>query len=341
MGEQYLRSVKLYADDREVFSSAVNTGDVAGGLRIRFSVQQGDTSKPNVCNVIVTNPAPSNAKAFMQEFKRITLAAGYGGETRIIFKGEIIQARSGREDVTDTYLHVLARSGERARNYATVNQALAAGHTYRDRIDLAAKAMRQYGIAIGHIDDLGGKKFPRNYIAFGMAKDLLREVCEGAGASWSIQNNTFQVVKNDSTVPGSRVVLNSNTGLIGRPVQTIQGIEGRCLLNPMLLPGGKVEINEKSVEQAALDPAYQGERSNALIQRIAADGVYKLYVVEHSGDTRGIEFYSDFIGIANGDPISKALASRGITDAEPRPQSGGITAGQFNDRFNAAPPNSQ
>lgn len=316
MPEQYLRQVKIFANDREVFSAREKMGEVPGGLRIRFSVTQIDNSRPNVCNIIVTNPAPSSVKAFMQERGKISLSAGYPGSIATIFKGEIIQARSGREDITDTYLHIMARSMDRARNYAVVNQALAAGHTYRDRIDVAVKAMREYGIEVGHIGNLGNKKFPRNYICFGMAKDLLREVCEGAGASWSIQNGRFQVVKNDQTLPNARVVLNSDTGLIGRPVQTIQGVEGRCLLNPMLIPAGQVEINEKSIEQAEINPGFQGERFNANIQRIAADGVYKLYVVEHAGDTRGLEFYTDFIGIANGDPISKALASRGISDAE-------------------------
>ncbi|BAU89380.1 hypothetical protein MPPM_0775 [Methylorubrum populi] len=316
MAEQYLRTVRLFADGREVFSAREKTGEAPGALRIRFQVQQMDASKPNVCSVIVTNPAPSSVKTFMQERKKISLSVGYQNHDQVVFKGEIIQTRSGREDITDTYMHVIARSMDRARNYATVNQALAAGHTYRDRIDVAVKAMREYGMEVGHIADLGNKKFPRNYIAFGMAKDLLREVCEGAGASWSIQNNVFQVVKNDQALPNSRVVLNSNTGLIGRPVQTIQGVEGRALLNPMLKPGGLVEINEKSVEQATINPAYRGEQYNSMIQRIAADGVYKLYVVEHIGDTRGLEFYTDFIGIANGDPISKALASRGISDAE-------------------------
>lgn len=312
---QYLRRVSLTVEGAGKAINLHSSGqDDQNQLRVRFRVEQNNRSTPNVCNIYINNLKDETANGIRTEYKRITLSAGYRDSERMIFKGEILQVRVGRENVVDKYLHILATSGERARNAAVVNKALAAGHTYRDRVDAAVAAMAPYGITVGHIAELPTKKFARGFAFFGPAKDLLRQVCEGAGASWSIQNDRFQLEKNDRAIPGGTIVLNSKTGLVGLPVQTIQGIEGQCLLNPLLVPGGLVKIDERSVQQAALSPAYGQAAQNEIFPSIAADGVYKALVVNHEGDTRGQQFYTDFIGIKNGDPISKALAQAGIED---------------------------
>ncbi len=95
-------------------------------------------------------------------------------------------------------------------------------------------------------------------------------------------------------LPNQAVVLNSKTGLVGQPEQTNDGIKARCLLNPMLKIGGKVQINEKDVAQAKLADTSKDAQANKPAD-IAADGFYRLLVVEHSGDTRGNDWYSDLV----------------------------------------------
>lgn len=316
MSLQYLRRAHLTIGNGS--QSIGFTGDEDGDdrqLRFRFEVRQNNNSTPNVADIFITNVKQETAEKVKQEFKQITLSAGYRGNERIIFKGEIFQVRYGRENITDTYLHILAKSGHRARNLAVVSKTLAAGHTFRDRVDVATKAMAQFGITVGQIDDLGSKKFSRGFTCFGEAKSLLREIGIYTKTSWSIQNNVFQMIKNDGHRKGPITVLNSQTGLIGLPVQTIQGIEGQCLLNADLVPDGLVQINESSIQQAALSPGYRTEGTTGspeIYPHIAADGVYKLFLVDHVGDSRGQAWYTEFVGIRNGDPISAALAQRGI-----------------------------
>lgn len=307
MGRQYLRHIKLTVEGANIL-------DVSD-FRIRFEIRQAHATTPNHMNVRINNLKSETMQKALREYKSVTLSVGWEDANQLttIFKGEILQARIGRENVTDTYLHILATSGERARNYGFVNKALAAGHTADDIVQLGVKAYQEHGVQPGFIESLGGQKAIRNFIGFGSAKNILREICEARGAWFHVCNNKLNVYKNTSSLPGNTTVLNSETGLVGLPEQTIYGIEGRCLLNPFLLPGSLVKIDEKSVQQAAFSPAYTGQANADFFPKIAADGIYRLELVEHIGDNRSNEWYTEFVGIRKDDPISPALAERGIS----------------------------
>lgn len=292
MGRQYLRYVEATVNGVVVRSD----GDT--GLRIKFMTRQATTSTPHHCNIIITNPAPQTIARMRKEKAKVTLRAGYqDGGAGLIFEGEVLQVRNGRENVSDTYVHIIATSGENGRNYATVNKALASGHTYKDRVNVALDAFKQLGLKPGFIDDLGQKKFPRNYVAHGMAHDLMREVCRAHGASWWIQGDKVNLLKGTSTTPGSTHVINADTGMVGLPEQTIEGVIVRVLLNYNIYPGNKIKLNNASVQQAALSPATGQSATNDLYQNgnilaLSADGTYKVWRVEHEGDTRGNEYYT-------------------------------------------------
>lgn len=317
--QQYLRRCKLTVEGAGKaigFEPSANDSSDRQ-LRIRFDVHQRDSSTPHHANIYITNLSRQTAQAIRKEYKSVTLEAGYEGSSGVIFKGEIVQVRILRESVTDGIVHILATSAQRARNFATVNKALASGHTFRDRVDVAAKALKEFGVEIGHIDDLGSKKFPRGFACFGNAKDLLREVCFATGSSWHITNGKLNVVKNGSTLPGSTIVLNSNTGMIGFPEQTLDGVVVRCLLNYRILPTQKLQINESSIQQAAFSPSYLGELNNQQLQGVlglAADGIYKALLVEHNGDLRGPNWYTEIVCVKADGGASLSLYSRGITE---------------------------
>lgn len=314
MAQQYIRKVSVQVDGMKTISYD-GTKDGGGGLRIRFNVTQGDRSTPNIANIIITNLTDATIQPAFKLGATVTLSAGYAsGDQYIIFKGQIKQTRALREQVTDKVLVILATDQSTARNYAVVNKTLQANHTHYDRVMAAVEPMKQFGVSLGYIAEgaLKKTKFPRGFSMFGMSKDALRDACIATGTSWSIQNGKLQILENTKPKPGGAILLNSSTGLIGPPQQTIQGIEGRALLNPNIVPGCLVRIDQKSIQRAAIDPSYTGDAKNGLIPAIAADGLYKIFVVGQDGDSRGNDFYTSFIGIANGQNISSALAVRGI-----------------------------
>lgn len=317
MTQQYLRTVSVEIEGGKTFTYR---GDENGGqgLRIFFETQQKDVSTPNVARINIVNLAKSSTAPVFYVGKNVTLSAGYAsGQVFVIFKGQILQARNLRADVTDTVLAILATDGSTPRNYAVVNRTLSAGHTYHDRAMAAADAMTTLGLSLGYIDKdaLSKTKFPRGFACHGMAKDLLREVCAATGTSWSVQRGKLQILANDKALPNGEIVLNSKTGLVGLAVQTIQGIEGQCLLNGNIVPGCVVQIDESSIQRAEYDPSITGAPNNQLLDAfgLAADGKYKVLVVNHSGDTRGEPFYTQFVGVKlSAGSVSPALAQRGI-----------------------------
>jgi len=315
MSRQWIRSVSLSV------TAGGKSIDVSA-LRIRFRVRQEDAQKPNVAEILITNPSTNTIQTIKKEGQSVTLEAGYdeerGGTKGLIFKGDLIQKRSGRDNPVETYLALLATSGDKAYNYATVSKTLAAGSTFRDQVDVVIEAFKAKGVEPGFIADLGSAKMPRARTLFGMGRDILREICTATNTSWSIQNQKLQIIKNREFLPGDVHVVNSRTGMIGLPEQTFDGITCKMLLNPKITPGSRIKIDQASIQEQAFSPNYAAEAQNAMIPSVAEDGIYKVLVAEHSGDTRGTPFYTDVICIrADGQgPLPVSMASRGI-DLDP------------------------
>ncbi|MDR2573961.1 MAG: hypothetical protein LBC94_06420 [Desulfovibrio sp.] len=228
-----------------------------------------------------------------KEFTRVVLQAGYQDSPGVIFDGNIRQARTSRENGTDTWIEIIAADGDRAYNWATVNTTLAAGSTPADRVRACQQSFAGKGTGAGDMPDLGGDKLPRGKVMYGMARKHMRDTAETTGCSWSIQDGKMQMVKNNGYLPGEAVALTHETGLVGTPEQTNEGIKARCLINPQLRIGGRIKLNNKSVQQAKTDLKMSAQRP----PKLDSDGFYRILKVEFSGDTRGNDWYADMICI--------------------------------------------
>jgi len=309
MSQQFLRAATL------VVADGVSGRDLSN-LHFKFSLKQRNLQTPNTCQIRVYNVSDDTANQVQKQFSKIILQAGYqGGDIGTIFSGSLVQVRRGRESPVDTYLDISGADGDLAMNFATVNTSLAAGSSFKDHLNVIAQAMGQHGVTLGYVGPLSSGTLPRGKTMSGMARDYLRDLCFANDSTFFIQNGVLNVVPHEGSLPGAAIELNSATGMIGFPEQTEEGIQIRCLLNPNIKIGGLVKINNADVQQAALNLSYTGARQNALLPKIstADDGLYRVIVSEHSGDTRGQEWYSDLICIAQGTPTTRALVSRGYT----------------------------
>lgn len=311
MTRQWLREVSLTVD------AGGETIDVSE-LRIRFKVTQNRLQTPNTADIIITNLKDETAQKIKKEGQIVTLKAGYQGASEGLFKGNLIQKRTGRENPVDTYTALLAQSGDKAYNFATVSKTLAAGSTFKDQVDVVLEAMKPHGITAGYIADLGSKKMPRGRTLFGMARDVMRDIGFSTGTSWFIEDDKLNITKNNEPKPGEAFVLNSTTGMIGRPVQTLDGIIVRMLLNPKVRPDTRIKIDQASIDEAAFNPNYTAEVANNMIPSLADDGLYRVLVADHHGDTHGNPWYTEVICIrADGQgPQPIRLAQQGI-DLDP------------------------
>jgi hypothetical protein len=115
------------------------------------------------------------------------------------------------------------------------------------------------------------------------------------------------------------------TGLIGTPEDTPDGINVRCLLNPLIKVGCPVQIaasdiltisSTNAVRSEFRDggipfPSYGPSIYPATIQRGA--GIYRVIVAEHEGDTRELDWYSDLVCLAidPSQPPSQSVQANG------------------------------
>jgi hypothetical protein len=329
MSDQYLRKVGLVVtkpsaegptpSGAALGSSALDGIDLSE-MRIVFKTTQSDVQTPNTAFIRVYNLSDQTAQSIQQEFTGVMLQAGYEtGAFGIIFRGSIKQVRRGRENPTDTYLDILAADGDIPYNQGVVNISLAAGATEQDRLDAVAKSM---GLPKGYVLDLPPGKSIRGQVLYGMGRAHLSEIAQKANARWSIQNGQLQMVSQTGYRPGTAIVLNSNTGMIGLPQQTQGGIDVTCLLNPNIKIAGLVQIDNGSIQRSlvggvllrapatAENPTGRADNLPGFLPKLTSDGFYMVMVCEHEGDTRGQPWYSKLtcLAVDKSSPADKSVA---------------------------------
>ena len=281
-------------------------------FQFSFKTVQQDVESPNNCAIRVYNLAQSTVDTLAKfEYSRVTLQAGYEAAYGVIFQGQIKQVRIGRESATTTYVDLLAADGDMAYNNAFVKQTLAAGSAARERLQAAKNEMAKFGTLDGPLLTETGGVLPRGKVLFGMAREVMRQECQNNGLSWNINNGQINVVPLGGYLPGDALVLNSFNGLVGIPEQTENGLQLRCLLNPRIVVGGLVKIDNKSVNQLVNQKGtapipYNSYVGLQLLANVSNDGLYRVYVAEHAGDTRGQNWYTDLTLLAL-DPSTKQV----------------------------------
>lgn len=286
-------------------------------MHIRFNTSQEDEESPNNASIRVYNLSDETMVKMQTEFNKVVLQAGYENSAfGVIFTGTIKQFRVGRENAVTRYIDILAADGDQAYNWAIVNKTLLAGSSPDQRVRAAVAAMVPKGVDAGSINlDATGGILPRGKVLFGMARDSIRQQTVPNGCTWNIQDGKVNITPLTSYQPGQAVVLNSATGLIGIPEATQQGIKARCLINPRIRVGSLVKIDNKGLNQtmaqgdAAIPGAqipynrYAGVEMYANVNR---DGIYRVYVAEYTGDTRGQDWYTDLI-LLSVDPVTNEV----------------------------------
>lgn len=304
---QYIRKASLLVGDKFTRgnnpSAAVfeNSAIDLSALRFRFAVRRGDNQTPNTADIRIYNVAENTAQAIEKEFTRVVLQCGYEGNFGIIFDGQIKQVRRGRESTTDTFVDITAADGDSAYNFAITAVTLAAGSTPEDHLSELLKDMAVYGIGKGYVPDLPGNPLPRGKVMFGMTRDELRKVAENASTNWSIQDGKFTMVPLTGYIPGEAPVITAQTGLIGLPEQTQNGIKLKTLLNPNLKIGQAIKLDNSSIQRFRYNPSLIQEANNLKAEgsnKINNDGEYYVMIADHVGDTRGQEWYTDLYCLA-------------------------------------------
>lgn len=297
MNDQWIRKFGLFVVNA---NNALDLSD----MHVRFETQSADFETPNNGTIRVYNLS-RNTIQFIQkgEFSTVVLNAGYeNGNYGVIFQGTIKQFRIGKETNTDTYLDILAADGDIGYNTGFVNTTVAKGTTLNDSVKAAADAMPQTEIPDLNIDP---QHIPtiRGQALFGMPRLVMRNIATTLDKSWSIQNGQIIFNNNKTYDPNNVVEINAGTGLIGVPEQVNDGIRITCLLNSRLRIGTSVKINNDTINQLIEQnpnnaPVPYNQRVGLYsLAPLSKNAIYKIIVIEHVGDTRGNNWYSNIIAL--------------------------------------------
>lgn len=291
---------------RVVIGSGSGTVVDFSKFRVRFLIKQWTTQSLNAAEVRIYNLARETASLVAgqnTEFKQIRIDAGYlglNGQSNVgmVYDGSIIKSQTGRETPVDTFADFFCRDGDRAYNWGIINKTFAAGAKQRDIVEEVLKVYKPFDVAEGLIKGLSDQPYKRPLVLFGMARDVMRWIAHGNEATWNIQAGKLNHIPNKDEGDGEAFVLNANTGLIGMPQETVNGIIVRSLINPRLKINGKVEIAEKSINRAPWLLNYDDSTTNQMLATLGtSDGVYRVIGLERRGDTRGQEWYDELVCI--------------------------------------------
>ncbi|WP_025138077.1 hypothetical protein [Achromobacter sp. DH1f] len=306
MADQWLRQAQL------IVSDDVGNGLDVSALRIRFAVSRGDIRTPHRASIRVNNLSSQTALRVRDEFTRVQLQAGYPGTLSTIFSGDIVQKRLGREDALNTYLDLAAVDGDKAYNFGVINTTLAAGWTFQDMYEAILKALKPYGISPGFAPEFPSTAGPRGKPMFGMVRDHLQGLAQALNSSWYVQDGKLNIVPLYGYIDGEATVLTSKTGMVGMPQKNLNGgISVRCLLNPSIAPGRLIQLDNASIQDAVISVDYTAVN---FVPQTDADGFYRVLAVNHIGDTRGQEWYSEIVCLARDDPRPPNAALLGFVN---------------------------
>jgi hypothetical protein len=308
---QYLRKVSV------VIASETQRLDFAL-FRCKFQIRKGDQQTPNSCDVRIYNldvPTANTIAPTNSEFKTLIVQAGYEGNFGTIFSGSIAQVRIGRESQLDTYVDVTAADGDDAYSFAAVSAAQASVNP-GGLAKLLQNAMSVYSVNTPAIPQFIQDKVvdsQRGYSSYGSVKDELRLLADNGNFYWSIQDANPTYVSQTQAPTTEAIAIGPNSGLIGTPEQTQNGIVFRTLLNANIKVCSLIQLNATINRlRFGVDLLSQATNVNSAAQNnINANGLYYVMNCSHDGDTRGTEWYTTATCLA----IDSRLANVDLTGA--------------------------
>ncbi|HET9284271.1 MAG TPA: hypothetical protein VFR24_20150 [Candidatus Angelobacter sp.] len=263
-------------------------------LRFKFQTTNNDLETPNTAVIRVYNCKERDLK----EFDTVTLDVGYENNHAVIFRGSIKQVRLGKETNVDSFVEIMAADNDIGYNFGTVNMTLAAGITPQQELKAYADAM---GVTVDpdseqYLATGGILPNPRGKVAFGLARSYMRDLAYTHNLRWTVENGVLYLIPVTGYLAGEAVKINSLTGMVGIPEATDNGINVRVLLNPKIKIGRAIQLNNKDITQTQIrDAFFPGYRTQTRVANVSNDGIYRVLVAEHTGDTRGGEWYTDII----------------------------------------------
>ena len=262
---------------------------VIKGLRVNFEITKSILSFPNLARITLYNPNQDTLSALEEKYTRIVLNAGYEGDLRLLFKGDVrnvFQTKTGR----DRLLTIYSGDGEKSWQNATFNKTLSESLSVSSAIQEVLKTFSDVNIGtLQGLPQVADKL--RGQVLSGSSKDIMDNFAEEYGFSWSIQDGEIIITPEQEPLEGDQAVLvTAATGMIGSPTITEIGVDVTTLLNPRLLPNRGFIIESLNADVSIGNLFFRN------VKRTSAEGLYKIQEVVFRGDSRDGDWLSSVKG---------------------------------------------
>lgn len=248
------------------FFDRIGNGIEITQLRIKFSVDKHVGAEPNTADITIFN-ANDETRAFV-DHKPLTvkLDVGYAGIYRLLFIGDIRYSNSERNG-TEWETKLQVADGSRAFAFARVNRSYKKPIRTLDVLRDAAASMSLKLPPEAEQSPELRQALATGISMHGPTREILTRLLAPYGYSWSIQNQTLQILRDDQVREDQAVLVSKRTGLIGSPARSTPSKDGKpptvtwkMLLYPELTPGAKARLESETI---------QGEYR---MQKITAEG---------------------------------------------------------------------
>lgn len=273
MGELYLRKVVL-----DIIPPIGPTKRI-DGLRIAFDCEKTSTSDPNSCEIRVFGLSEKTRSMLEIEKVRVALSVGYIGLTPegvlgtginssssvdVVFIGDV---KKVVHEVNPPEIVTTIEVSDGSNRYR--NAKIEKGYPANVKLSFVIEDLiAELGLPKSANQFVSTKKFANGLTLSGPVRDQLDQLAEANGFEWSIQNETVQITPRNQALANTLILIKSDTGLVGSPYKTKQGVEFDSLIQPTLTPGKRIKVESNLVT-----------------------GIFRLRKVNHSGDSH----YGGFI----------------------------------------------
>lgn len=267
---------------RVIVSSKKGEGIDVSNLRCIFHVEKTLDDTPGFSQISIYNLKQSTVRSIAPE-DTVIVEAGYEkGNYGMIFSGDVVQPLTALEEGVDYVLTLVCQDGDQFLNSAFVAQTLEKKTPFSGVLGACTKGVATNKIT-EEIDKKG--KLIRGKVLFGKASGYVKKLADSVQSQLFVEDGKINIVGAKDYDGGTAVVLNSDTGLIGTPNQTDDGVSFTCLINPSIKLNTLVHIDANQVAQKKVS---SGETA---FLEVNADGIYRVVKISYDGDTHGNDWY--------------------------------------------------
>ena len=276
----------LYQSDR-VASVSIGEENSPGfkitDLRIAFEIKKTNKSDCNDAKITITNLS-ENSRSLIRKNDLVILKAGYSeayGEEDL-FIGYVKQVNNSY-DTPNIHTILDCKDGIKKLEDSKISLSYDTGFSIKNIIqDVIKKLNLSSSIDIDKLN-IPDVEFTNGLSFAGEISHLLDYLCQSAGLEWSFQNNKLKIQNKDEGDFTDVVVLSPSSGLIGSP-ERVEDVENSRSRAKTDVPGWKI----KSLLQPKIEP---GKIIQVFCNEING-AFFKVFSVEHNGDTHGKEWES-------------------------------------------------